>query len=515
LNSYLGSSAASSFDGYGNARIDVPVTMGAGGEGNLTLRELRISYDHAAAVLDFSEALNGYLAEHRAEADAGGNLTVPLGITSASPGRVRLSDLALELDLPPRRIDDVPLLAIDEDTANAALIELDRFFQDDYDEAAAMNLSVESVSPPGIVAVSVSADHHLSVDALAGAGNDNWTGRLRLQLGCRDRWGQEALSNEFDLIVREVNDAPVFTGEPPVQVTGGRLYEQRLSAADAENDTLVFNLEEAPAGMTVEPATGILRWTPQSPGAFRVFVEVSDGELAAHLNFTLVVTFLNKAPRFISTPLAEATGGLRYVYVPQTVDVDDDKLTFTLAQAPSGMLVDRMTGRLDWTPGWEASGNFSVALVASDGKGGEARQEFSITVAPFKTSSVSIVQPRANQALSGKYLFSGRAARGTLNVTLVQVRIDSKEWLNATGNESWGLAFDTRKLADGTHTLEARSYDGMVYSAVAGVRFVSDNQKESDDSWIFVVVAVAAIALVGAAIFVWWRGRKPKVYDWG
>ena len=515
LNSYLSSNPASGVDGAGNTRIDVPFGLGASGGGNLTLRDLKITYDFGAAVPDFSDVLNGFIAGHQGEADAGGNLTIPLRLDAATPGRVRLEGLELELDEPPRLAEEVPLLAINEDSANGALLDLARFFQDDYDNNSALNLSVSSVLPPGIVAVATTPGRYLSVDALTGDANDNWTGLLKVRLRCTDRWGQEALSNEFDLVVRQVNDAPVFAGPPPAQVTGGMLYEQRLSAIDAENDTLTFSLEEAPAGMTLDPVSGIIQWTPPAPGAFRVSVEVSDGELSSHMNFTLVVTFINKAPLFTSTPVDTATAGLHYVYEPHAVDVDNDKLNFTLAQAPAGMIVDRSSGRLDWTPGRDILGNFSVVLVASDGKGGEARQEFTITVSPFAASSVSILQPRANQAVSGKYLFSGKAARGTLNITAVQLRLDSKEWLNATGNESWGLLFDTRKLSDGTHTLEVRSYDGTVYSATVSVRFIADNQKEQDDTWIFVVVALGIIAVVGAALFVWWRGRKPKVYDWG
>jgi len=515
LNSYLSSNPASGVDGAGNSRIDIPFGLGASGEGNLTLRDLIITYDFGAAIPDFSDVLNGFIAGHQGAADAGGNLTIPLRLDGATPGRVRLEGLELELDEPPRLAEEVPLLAINEDSANEALLDLGRFFQDDYDNSSALNLSVYSVFPPGIVAVTTTPGRYLSVDALTGGENDNWTGRLTVRLRCTDRWGQEALSNEFDLVVRQVNDAPVFTGPPPAQVTGGMLYEQRLGALDAENDTLTFSREEAPAGMTVEAETGILRWTPSSPGAFKVAVEVSDGELSSHMNFTLVVTFINKAPLFTSTPVDAATGGLHYVYEPHAVDVDGDALNFTLAQAPAGMLVDHFSGRLDWTPGRDVWGNFSVVLVASDGKGGEVRQEFTVTVSPFAASSVSIIQPRANQAVSGKYLFSGKVARGTLNITAVQLRIDSKEWLNATGNESWGLLFDTRKLSDGTHLLEVRSYDGTAYSATVGVRFIADNQKGSDDTWIFVVAALVIIAVVGAVLFVWWRGQKPKVYDWG
>ncbi len=515
LNAYLASNPPSSVDGSGNARTDLPLTFGADSDGNLTIQNLRMSYDHGAAVPDFSGALNGYLAAHRGEADAGGNISVPLGLASATPGRVRLSGLELELDLPPRLTDDIPLLALNEDSANAALIDLGRFFQDEYDPGEALNISVEGVAPPGIVAVAVSAGHLLSVDAATGDQNDNWTGRLAVRLRCLDRWGQETLSNVFEVVVRQVNDAPVFTAEPPLLATGGMLYEHRLSAADAENGTLTFSLEEGPAGMTIDSETGFLRWTPSAPGAFRASVEVSDGEMASNLNFTLVVSFLNKAPRFISTPVTTLTGGLAYTYIPQAVDVDGDMLNFTLARSPAGMMVDRFTGRLDWIPGWEASGDFNVTLVVGDGKGGEARQEFTISVSPFVAPSVTVKQPRAAQGVSGKYLFAGSATRGTLEIIAVQLRFDSKQWQNATGNSTWGLLYDTRNLPDGTHTLEVRAYDGTVHSATASVRFVTDNAEESDDTWIFLAGGAVIVAVVCAALLVWWRGRKPKVYDWG
>ncbi|MBM4248579.1 MAG: hypothetical protein FJ149_03945 [Euryarchaeota archaeon] len=515
LNSHLRATPPTSVDGAGNARTDVALTMRASGEGRMTLGALRIAYDYKAAVPDFSESLNGYIAAHQDGSDAAGNLTVPIAIRSATPGRVVLSGLELDLDEPPRATDDVPLLALDEDTANTALVDLSRFFGDDFDRPWELDFSVYSVEPAGIVAFSVANRRYLSADALTGGPNDNWTGRLRLRVACSDRWGQSTLSNTFEVVVRPVNDAPVFLDPPPTQAIGGMPFEQRLAVADAENDTLVFALEEAPAGMTLDPASGVLRWTPSVPGAYRVSVRVSDGELSSALNFTLVVTFINKAPRFISTPVKEATGGLRYVYESRAVDVDGDSLFFALPESPAGMTVDHATGRVEWTPGREVFGNFTVAIVASDGKGGEDRQTFTLTVSPFSAPAVSILRPAAGGTVSGSYMFSGTATRGTLEIVRVQVRIDQGGWLNATGNSSWGLLLDTSELKDGTHVLEARAYDGMVYSEPGSVRFRSENQEETDDTWSIAVAAVVIAGIAGAAVFLWWRGRRPKVYDWG
>ncbi|RMF85416.1 MAG: PASTA domain-containing protein, partial [Nitrospirae bacterium] len=62
------------------------------------------------------------------------------------------------------------------------------------------------------------------------------------------------------------NAPPRFVGAPKTTATVGFPYLWAVSAADPDGDPLTFALLQGPAGMTLDPATGLLQWTPD-PGS--------------------------------------------------------------------------------------------------------------------------------------------------------------------------------------------------------------------------------------------------------
>jgi hypothetical protein len=76
------------------------------------------------------------------------------------------------------------------------------------------------------------------------------------------------------------NQAPKFTSYPEVDGTGGGVSTQ-LEAEDPDGDrSLRFRLLSGPAGMTVDPVTGRLRWRPgpKDVGTHAVEVAVADAQ---------------------------------------------------------------------------------------------------------------------------------------------------------------------------------------------------------------------------------------------
>jgi hypothetical protein len=60
-------------------------------------------------------------------------------------------------------------------------------------------------------------------------------------------------------------------------------------------------------------------------------------------------------------------------------------------------------------------------------------------------------------------------------IVSVQVKVDSGEWQDATGGESWYFDWDTTTAANGQHTLYARSSDGADYSPSDARVVIVDN----------------------------------------
>jgi len=79
--------------------------------------------------------------------------------------------------------------------------------------------------------------------------------------------------------VEAVNDAPKFTSTPVTTATVDKEYNYDVNATDPDIvDTLVYSLIIEPVGMTIDAATGLIKWTPtgEQTGANDVAVRVED-----------------------------------------------------------------------------------------------------------------------------------------------------------------------------------------------------------------------------------------------
>ena len=100
-------------------------------------------------------------------------------------------------------------------------------------------------------------------------------------------------TNAIDIVVREVNTAPVLDGltNRTVKLPGTVSLALRATDADLPSQALTYGLVSGPTGLTVSPS-GELRWTPteaQARTTNAVTVSVSDGVTSASTGFVVVV----------------------------------------------------------------------------------------------------------------------------------------------------------------------------------------------------------------------------------
>lgn len=96
----------------------------------------------------------------------------------------------------------------------------------------------------------------------------------------------------------------------------------------------------------------------------------------------------NRSPRITSVPPGSPMGE-HYEYLVQAVDKDGDLLTYDLERAPLGMTIQRETGKISWRWGSAGSGSHHVRVVASDGHGGTAFQEFDVVLTGTEAAAPS------------------------------------------------------------------------------------------------------------------------------
>ncbi|MDO9118758.1 MAG: putative Ig domain-containing protein [Nitrospira sp.] len=113
----------------------------------------------------------------------------------------------------------------------------------------------------------------------------------------------------------------------------------------------------------------------------KVTVEVTarDSQAMGNMLRSDVVTLGNNAPTIVSTPPAPVTPD-QYEYAVRATDFDGDRLTYELETAPAGMTIESATGRITWMIPPGNRGVFHVKVLAKDGQGGLAYQEFDLAL---------------------------------------------------------------------------------------------------------------------------------------
>jgi hypothetical protein len=162
--------------------------------------------------------------------------------------------------------------------------------------------------------------------------------------------------------------AVTITNRLPVLVTGGDavidevdLLERQLSASDpdAPAQSLTFSVTSGPAGVVVDPATGLLQWVPgegNGPSTNTVVVRVTDDGSPprfAEGSFRVFVREVNEAPVVAPMPDRILNEQQVFAYTPSASDSDlpPQRLTWSIAgTAPVGLTVNPVNGRVDWRP---------------------------------------------------------------------------------------------------------------------------------------------------------------------
>ncbi|MDD5472109.1 MAG: cadherin-like domain-containing protein, partial [Sideroxydans sp.] len=153
----------------------------------------------------------------------------------------------------------------------------------------------------------------------------NWNGADSFDYTVGDGAGGTS-SGTVSITVTSVNDAPVLPDVLPIQVAEGTALELQAVATDLDGDALVFSLDAAPVGASIDAATGLISWTASDGNAAYGFtLRVSDGQASATRDFTVNVT--NVAPELTVGGLEHAYAWEEYALLLSSQDVGQDTIT--------------------------------------------------------------------------------------------------------------------------------------------------------------------------------------------
>jgi hypothetical protein len=194
--------------------------------------------------------------------------------------------------------------------------------------------------------------------------------------------------------------AAALVGNTPPRIFGVTLSPQTIAvdeqveavveASDPDHDRIDLSYRWFKNDVVIkegdEPFLMTTGFMPQDQIA--VEVTAHDPSAAGNSLRSIAVTVGNRPPKIVSMPPAADTKAI-YEYSVQAVDLDGDRMAFQLESAPPGMTISQQSGHIVWPLPADSSGTFHVKVIAQDGRGGAAYQEFDLTLsaqAPAKLS---------------------------------------------------------------------------------------------------------------------------------
>jgi hypothetical protein len=312
--------------------------------------------------------------------------------------------------------------------------------------------------------------------------------------------GLEVVARDYTLVVRELNQAPVWSAEPARETREGSPYQFRLGATDLDlpAQTLAYRLLSGPFGLNVR-ADGLVQWSPteaQGPSTNEVEVAVSDGILSVTNRVRIQVQEINADPVWFGGTTVQSAEDQTLALQLPVLDSDLPKqaLRFTLESGPVGLQIST-NGLLTWTP-TEAQGPTTnqVRFRVSDGLA-SVPLDFDIVVseanqAPVWTTAVGTRRVNEGALLS----FTVSATDTDLPAQPLSYRLVNAPWgmtLSTNGLVSWrptevqGPSTNRVRITvgDGYVTVPLE-FDVVVRDAITGTPGPSLSlSPRSDGSW--------------------------------
>jgi hypothetical protein len=203
----------------------------------------------------------------------------------------------------------------------------------------------------------------------------NWTpdytqaGSYDVKLKVTD---SEGLSAEISLLagVTDMNRPPQLQAVEAKTVNEGAALTFALSASDEDTDnTLAFSIDNLPVGATLDTENGEFSWTPgfDQAGDHTLSAIVSDKTAESTTTISITVNNVNRAPVIDGDVSVSVTVGENAELSFSASDADGDNLTFMANDLPQGASLDHGSGKINWTPTEDQTGNFSFTVTVSDG----------------------------------------------------------------------------------------------------------------------------------------------------
>lgn len=172
------------------------------------------------------------------------------------------------------------------------------------------------------------------------------------------------------------NLPPVITSDPVTSAQEGQLYRYAVTATDPEGSALTYVLDQAPAGMTIDSALGLISWTPTfaQVGQTDVTVRVNDALMASTTQFFQIMVFPRPNTAPVADPGGPYTGMINTaVRLDASASTDPEGDPITAYRWVFGDGNEGSGSQTDHT--YTAPGTYTVTLFVTDDRGATGQAE--------------------------------------------------------------------------------------------------------------------------------------------
>ncbi len=268
---------------------------------------------------------------------------------------------------------------------------------------------------------------------------------------------------------------PTIISTPITSATEGSAYQYLVSATDPNLGTLIFSLDLAPAGMVIDPISGLITWTPtisQAGASFSVSVRVTDAiNLFTKQSFSVAVARINHPPVATNDNYSVVQGSILSVAAPgiltNDTDVDGNPLVAVLVGLPiHGVVTLNSNGSLSYTPNAGFSGTDSFTYQASDGALLSNVATVTVTVTPLvaniaPVANNDIASMRRNTMVVINVLANDKDPDGSLNPASVAIVSAPSKGGTVVVNVNGTITFTPKANFFGTETFTYRVADNL------------------------------------------------------
>ena len=217
-------------------------------------------------------------------------------------------------------------------------------------------------------------------------------------IGGRNASGISTATEYVSNDITQIDLAPLFNSTPELVGEPNVAYAYQVEASGTPAPT--FSLIAAPAGMTIDEATGFLQWTSSADQLGDNDVTIRASNVAGHADQSFSIRVQWTAPTIVSVPSLITNAGQPYAY--QVVATGNSSPTFAVVDGPVGLTIDSATGMVQWTPTADQLGSHSITIRATN-LVGVVDQNFTVSVvdhvAPTVPANVTTTPLTTSSAL--------------------------------------------------------------------------------------------------------------------